>query len=116
MKMFCFTCKLEYRRGVIHCSECGGRLVYRFRDASQQRFAEDDAEFVVLRTFNNHLNADVARMTLTAAGIESLARTEDSGAGALPQMSLIRGIEILVRSEDFDDADAILRFDASGTL
>jgi hypothetical protein len=89
-------------------------LVYRF--PSPATVPENDEKLVVLRTYNNKMLADVAAMTLTAAGIESLVRSNDRAGGVLPQMSFIRGIQLVVRSEDLADADEILGADASGTL
>jgi hypothetical protein len=113
MMMFCFRCKSEYTRGVAYCTECGGKLVYRFPPQTSELSNEG---LVVLRTYNNKMQADVAAMTLTAAGIESLVRTNDRAGGALPQMSFIRGIQLVIRSEDLEDADEILSADASGTV
>ena len=112
--MFCFRCKSEYARGVVQCSECGSALVYRFPTPATD--LENEQNLVVLRTYSNKMLADLAAMTLTAAGIESFVRSNDRAGGALPQMSLIRGIQIVVRPEDLEDADEILSVDASGTV
>jgi hypothetical protein len=90
-------------------------LVYRFPTYKPPRRFESEMHLVVVRIYNNKLDADLARITLKAAGIESLIRGDDYG-GTAPHLSFIRGIEILVRSDDAEDADAILRADASGTL
>ena len=90
-------------------------LVYLFPTQHPPEDSETDIRLVVVGTFNNSLDASLARMTLTAAGIESLLRSDDYG-GSAPHLSFIRGIEILVRSEDQEDAEAILRADASGTV
>src|ERR1041384_745393 len=121
--MFCFTCNSEHPRGVRRCPECDALLVYRF-PTNDVPAPSDDApgptdhhgKLIVVRTFRNKLEADCAAMTLTAAGIKSLIWSDDYGSGALPQLSFINGIQILVRSEDADDADQILRADASGTI
>ena len=114
--MFCFTCKTEHSRGVTQCSECGALLVYRFPRTHGPLDSDAEGKLIVVRTFHNKLEADCAAMTLTAAGIKSLIWSDDYGSGALPQLSFINGIQILVRSEDLDDADQILRADASGTV
>src|SRR5689334_22374603 len=114
--MICYGCKYEFPAGVKYCSECGAMLVYRFPDKRTALNCETDTSLVVLRRFNNSLDAELVRMTLTSAGIESLIRSEDSGGGMLPQLSFVRGIEILVWAEDLADAEAILSADASGTF
>ena len=114
--MFCFTCKSERPRGVTRCPECGALLVYRFPTNHERADSDSGGKLIVVRTFRNKLEADCAAMTLTAAGIKSLVWSDDYGSGALPQLSFINGIQILVRSEDADDADQILRADASGTV
>jgi len=58
----------------------------------------DHLELVVVRTYTNQFDADVARSALEAAGIEPVLRGEWS----------TRGVDILVRSEDAKDADDIL--------
>src|SRR5215831_587681 len=114
--MFCFTCKSEHSRGIRRCPECGALLVYRFPTNHAPIDSNSEAKLIVIRTFRNKLEADCAAMTLTAAGIKSLIWSDDYGSGALPQLSFINGIQILVRYEDADDADQILRADASGTI
>ena len=47
---------------------------------------------------------------LEAAGIESMFGSDDQG-GQSPGLAFTRGIAILVRSEDVDDADEILSVD-----
>jgi hypothetical protein len=114
--MFCFHCKSEYPRGVTHCSECGASLVYRFPTNAPSREVDAETELVVVRTFHNAVQANLARTTLTAAGIESIVRSEDLASGVLAQMSFINGLEILVHRDDLQDAEEILKGDASGTL
>jgi hypothetical protein len=111
MTMLCFTCKSEYPRGVRRCAECGVMLVYRFPSDP----APPLTQLVVVRKFNSSIDANLARMALTAAGIESLLRSDDCAGGALPHMSFISGIEMLVRFEDAQDAEAILNIDATGS-
>src|SRR5215471_15631857 len=113
VNMFCFHCKSEYPPEVKHCSECGASLVYRFPTSRPLREISGDAELVIVRIFHNAFEANLARTTLTAAGIESIVRSEDLAGGVLAQMSFIKGIEILVRPDDLEDAQEILKGDAS---
>jgi Putative prokaryotic signal transducing protein len=114
--MFCFHCKSEYPRGVTYCSQCGASLVYRFPMNRPLREAGGDTELMVVGVFHNAFDANLARTTLTAAGIESIVRSEDFAGGVLAQMSFIKGIEILVHPDDLQDAEEILKGDASGTV
>jgi len=61
---------------------------------------------VVVRTYINKIEADVAKSALDAAEIESLVRADDCG-GARPGLWL-SGVELLVREEDVNEANAIL--------
>ena len=111
--MFCPKCNGEYGRGVRRCPECGALLLLRFPTYNPP-VVESKTELVILRTYNNQFDADLARTTLEAAGIESVFRSDDCG-GRGPNLSFIRGIHILVRSADAEDARAILDFDATGS-
>jgi hypothetical protein len=68
---------------------------------------------VVVRTYTNKLDADVARMTLEAAGIESMLRSD--GVSVIRSFPIAREIELLVCSEEADDADQILSLDLRKT-
>src|SRR2546426_528623 len=107
--MFCPRCEAEYRTGFTRCSECDVALVYRFPTHSTVS-PELETDLVVIRTYNNKFEVDLAKTTLEAAGIESMIRSDDYG-GRGPNLSFILGIDLLVRSEDADDADQILSLD-----
>ena len=66
---------------------------------------------VVVGTYLNHFEADVARSALEAAGIESMIRSDDCG-GLRPHLWM-GGIQLLVRAGDADDAQAVLESDVS---
>jgi hypothetical protein len=103
--MFCFRCKTECRRGLVHCPECGSILVYRF--PSPHWISKTDRKLVFLQRFESQFAAEVAKITLKAGGIESLLVRGDHGRN--PQaLSFEAGAEIFVRSEDVEDAKAIL--------
>jgi hypothetical protein len=57
---------------------------------------------VVIRTFLNHVDADVAKSALEAAGITSIIRADDCG-GVRPHLWM-GGVELLV--DDYDQAQA----------
>lgn len=64
-------------------------------------------ELVVLTTFPNHIQADLAQSALDAGGIESLIRADDAG-GEQPGLWLGRGVQVLVRAGDAELAKTIL--------
>lgn len=71
-----------------------------------------DPDLVVIRTYVNNFEAEIDRTTLEAAGLPSLVRSDDCG-GLRPHLWM-GGIELLVRTEDFDRAKEIL--DAAGAV
>lgn len=109
--MFCPHCKAEYRAGFTMCSDCGVELIDRL-PADPPRGLESHPELVVVRTYQNEFDADVAKTALEAAGIESMIRSDNSG-GQSPGLAFTRGIELLVRSEDAEEATEILSVDAA---
>ena len=66
-----------------------------------------DTDLVVVKTFLNRFEADVAKSALDAADIESLVRPDDAG-GMEPGLWVGNGIELLVRAEDAERAEEIL--------
>lgn len=66
-----------------------------------------DADLVVVGTFLNKIDADIAQGALQAAEIESLVSADDAG-GQRPTLWL-SGVRLLVRSKDAERAHAILR-------
>jgi hypothetical protein len=105
--MFCFRCKTDYQRGILHCSRCRSALVYRF--PSQRWISYSDRKLVLLRRYKGQFAGEVAEMTLKAAGIESLLIRGDRGN--TPPLSFEGSAETFVRSEDVEDAQAILSAD-----
>jgi hypothetical protein len=67
-------------------------------------------EPVVIRTFINMFEAEVAQSALEAAGIASVIRADDCG-GLRPHLQL-GGIDLLVRPEDSAEAEHVLTADA----
>ena len=71
-------------------------------------------DLIVLRTFANHIQADLARSALDAVGIESMVRADDAG-GMETGLWRSNGVQILVRSVDAKWAEEVLSASASGT-
>ena len=63
-------------------------------------------DLVVLRTFINHFEADMAKSALDAADIESMIRADDAG-GTRPGLWM-SGVLLIVRAEDAKRASEIL--------
>ena len=66
----------------------------------------DDA-LVTVHTFLDRIEADLAQSALEAAGIESFVRADDC-AGLRPHLALSQGVEVVVRTEDLDEARAVI--------
>ncbi len=65
----------------------------------------DDA--VVLETFSNRIEAEMAAGLLEAEGIEAMVVADDAG-GAYPMLQFVRGVRLLVDQEDEARARDIL--------
>jgi hypothetical protein len=66
-----------------------------------------DIDLVVVKTFLNRFEADVAKSALDAADIQSLVRPDDAG-GMEPGLWVGNGIEVLVSAEDAERAQEVL--------
>jgi len=67
-----------------------------------------DEALVVVHTFNNRPEADIAASALEAAGIDVMIRADDGG-GQRPAMAWAGvGFEVIVRESDVDAAREIL--------
>jgi hypothetical protein len=64
-----------------------------------------DAELVVVGTFLNRIDADIAHGALRAADIESMVSADDEGGQPSGWMA---GVRLMVRSEDAELATEIL--------
>lgn len=63
-------------------------------------------QLLVIRTFINNVDAELARTALQAAGIESMIRADDCG-GTRPHLWM-GGVELLVREDDVARAEEVL--------
>ena len=66
-----------------------------------------DSELVVVHTFNNRQEAEMAVSALDAAEIDAMIKDDDAG-GMRPSLSFVQGVEVLVRSEDESAARDVL--------
>jgi len=69
--------------------------------------SRSDGELVVVATFGDRSEADLAKGALEAAGIEAFVRSDDSG-GMRPAMTFSNGAQLIVRAGDVDAAREIL--------
>ena len=65
----------------------------------------DDA--IVLETFSNRIEAEMAAGLLESEGIEAIVRADDAG-GAYPMLQFVRGVRLMVAQEDEARAREIL--------
>lgn len=65
-----------------------------------------EAELIVVGTFLNHIEAEIAQGALEAAGVESVISADDAG-GMRPHM-LLSGVRLMVRAEHAEQAAQIL--------
>ena len=63
--------------------------------------------FVSLAVFTNELEAELAQATLSAAGIESFLKFEDTG-GMMPVLQQSEGVQLLVDEKNLEEARLIL--------
>lgn len=68
-----------------------------------------DATLVVVGTYYTEIEADLAQTVLQAEGIDSMIQADDCG-GVSPQLWM-RGVALLVRSEDAERAVRFLTLD-----
>ncbi len=57
----------------------------------------DDA--IVLETFSNRIEAEIAAGLLESEGVEAMVMADDAG-GAYPSLQFVRGVRLMVAAED----------------
>src|SRR4051812_23740361 len=107
VSMFCPQCKAEYRFGFTRCSDCDARLVDQVPVEPSDVASSHNVELVVIRTYPSIIEADLAKNTLGAAGIESELRSEGGIRRNYFGLDL-QGVDLVVRAEDAGDAQEIL--------
>jgi putative signal transducing protein len=65
-----------------------------------------ESELVVLRTFENVMNAELAKSALDSAGVDSFIQSDDAG-GMRPHLVMNR-VRLVVRAADASEASSIL--------
>lgn len=65
-------------------------------------------DWLVIRTYISEFPANLAKATLEGSGIDTMLRKDDGG-GMRPYLQAATGIQLLVRQDDAERADKILR-------
>ena len=68
------------------------------------------SDLVVVRTYLNNFDAEVAKSALEAAQIDSMIKADDCG-GVRPGLWM-SGVELIVRAEDAERANEVLGQDS----
>jgi Putative prokaryotic signal transducing protein len=74
-----------------------------------------DSNLVVVRTFPNHIDAELARSALEAAEIQSIIQADDAG-GVQPGLWVGTAIGLLVKAEDLARATEVLNTSAISSV
>ena len=97
-----------------HCTECGIKVKLEDKlcpncgaDLSKM-IDEDEIKMVVLETYMNEFEAQIAQKKLNSAKINSFISGDNEG-GMAPQLTLSRGIRLMVNEEFYDKATGILK-------
>ena len=75
---------------------------------------EPAEDIVPVAVYSNEIEAELAQATLAAAGIESFLKFEDMG-GMLPPLLQAEGVALLVRRENYAEAQTVLTTPADET-
>ena len=67
-----------------------------------------DEDLIVVHTFNNRQEADLAKSALEAAGIDAIVQSDDGGAMRPALAFAGTGVQVIVRAEDVSAARDIL--------
>jgi hypothetical protein len=74
-----------------------------------------ETDLITIRTFDDELQADLAKCALEAAGIDCMISRDDCG-GMRPHLSMTQGIKIIVRAEDVELAGKVLSDEAQDLI
>lgn len=64
-------------------------------------------DLIAVAAFSSHIEADLARSALEAAGIDAIISTDDAG-GQRPHMAFSQGVAVMVRTDDESAAREVL--------
>lgn len=104
--MFCPKCGDEFREGFYVCPDCDASLVNRLPEREER---PPEEEFVTVATFENQIEASVARGALEAAGIRALVPEETRMFGLNRTVLNQPWAELKVKASDRDRAVEVLK-------
>ncbi|MFZ1290950.1 MAG: DUF2007 domain-containing protein [Melioribacteraceae bacterium] len=101
--MICPNCEIEYLEEVKVCVECGATLITN-EEFELNLINYDDWEIVF--TTSDTIEAEMIKSNLEGAGIESIILSQQDKS--FPSPGDLSIIKILVKKEDFRDANEII--------
>lgn len=90
-----------------HCAGCGTEFPKSAAESGSDEKDSASMERVLVRRFYSHPDADMAAAKLEAYGIECWVEADDC-AGAYPNLTMARGVRLLVRKPDAEKAGELL--------
>lgn len=107
--MFCPVCRCEYIEGITQCVDCQVPLVEKIPD-NPDELPYELQELVVIRTFPQREEAEIAEGLLHANGIDAITTIEDLGNIYPTRVGqLIRGVRVMVREKDIPRAEEVFK-------
>ena len=94
--MFCRKCGFEYQEGITRCGKCNVDLVAE----PLSRKSYEYKDLVLLDSFTNVVEANLAKGTLESEGIEAYLFGDDMVAANWLLMNAIGGLRLMVGSGD----------------
>jgi hypothetical protein len=68
--------------------------------------------YILVATYSNEVEAELAQATLAAAGVESFLKYEDTG-GMIPVLQQSEGVKLLVEPKNIEEARLVLSSQAT---
>lgn len=96
----CSECGTNVTKNSTECPKCGARLSFSAEDV-------DNESTVVIKTFMNEFEAEIAKGVLEEEGIESFISKDDEGS-MNPALVLTQGVKLHVFEKDEEKANEIL--------
>jgi len=105
--MFCPECKSEYREGFSRCAKCDIDLISELPPETSVEYSVEYIDLVTIETYSTRYEAELANGLLEESGIDATVSGDDYG-GIHPGLSYSRGVRLLVKKEDVENAKKII--------